>query len=614
MGRKDIPIRYTSRDFESIRNDLVDHVKRYYPDSFKDFNEATFGAMMLDAVAYIGDILSFYTDYQANESFFETAIEYDNVIKQARQLGYKFNYSASSTGKVDLFITVPANDNGIGIDENYLPLLRKGTTMTAGANTFTLVEDVDFSDTDAIDVAVASVNSSTGVPENYAVRATGRVISGELNSVTSAVGDFKKFLKVEIADRNVTEIVSVMDSEGHEYMEVENLAQNVVYKAIKSQRSDKNLAPFLLKPYIASRRYTVERTRTSTIIQFGHGTDTEIKNPTVADPSDVVLDVNGRDYVSDPSFDPARLNKTDKFGIAPSNTTLSISYRVNSSDDVNASAGAINQVDNPIFQFNEDLDLDGDKTTTIINSIEVTNEDPIVGDVSAPTIEELKILAKNYFATQNRAVTKQDYVSIAYAMPSKFGSIKRVSVIQDTDSFKRNLNLYVLAEDTAGALTLATDTIKENLKTWLNNYKMVNDTIDLLDANIVNIGINFSVIGERNVNVLDLLIECKRRLSELYTQKFNIGEPLNIAEIYQTLNRVEGVVDTTDVTVNQKTGTDYSNIFYDVEENLSTDGRMLLVPNDTILEIKFINSDITGQIIGTLNQDSSSSSTGTGAY
>ena len=128
------------------------------------------------------------------------------------------------------------------------------------------------------------------------------------------------------------------------------------------------------------------------------------------------------------------------------------------------------------------------------------------------------------------------------------------------------------------------------------------------------IGINFSVIGERNVNVLDLLIECKRRLSELYTQKFNIGEPLNIAEIYQTLNRVEGVVDTTDVTVNQKTGTDYSNIFYDVEENLSTDGRMLLVPNDTILEIKFINSDITGQIIGTLNQDSSSSSTGTGAY
>ena len=610
MARKDIPIRYTSRDFESIRNDLVDHVKRYYPESFKDFNEATFGAMMLDAVAYIGDILSFYTDYQANESFFETAIEYDNVIKQARQLGYKFNYSAASTGKVELFITVPANDNGIGIDENYLPLLRRGTTMTAGSNTFTLFEDVDFSDTEAVDVAVASVNATTGTPEYYAVRTTGRVISGELKYTTSDVGDFKKFLTVEIGDRNVTEVVSVMDSEGHEYMEVENLAQNVVYKSIKSQRSDKNLAPFLLKPFIASRRYTVERTRNSTTIQFGHGSDSEIKNPSIADPSDVILEVNGRDYVSDPSFDPARLNQTDKFGIAPSNTTLSISYRVNDSDDVNASAGSINQVDNAIFQFNEDLSLDADKTTIVIDSVEVTNDNPIVGDVSVPSIQELKILAKNHFATQNRAVTKQDYISIAYSMPNKFGSIKRVSVVQDTDSFKRNLNLYVLAEDSAGSLTLATDTIKENLKTWLNNYKMVNDTIDLLDTNIINVGINFSIIGERNVNNMDLLVECKRRLNDLYTNKFNIGEPLNIAEIYQTLNRVEGVVDTTDVTIIQKTGTDYSDISYDVEENISTDGRMLLVPNDTVLEIKFISSDITGQIIGNLNQESSSSSTG----
>ena len=614
MARKDIPIRYTSRDFESIRNDLIDHVKRYYPDSYKDFNEATFGAMMLDAVAYIGDILSFYTDYQANESFFETAIEYDNVLKQARQLGYKFNYSSSSTGKVDIFLTIPANDNGIGVDTTYLPLLKRGTTMSAGSSTFTLMEDVDFTDLDAIDIAVASVNSSTGTPEYYAVRATGRVISGQMAFMQREVGDFKKFFRIEIDEPNVTEIVSVMDSEGHEYMEVENLSQNVVYKAIKSKRSDNNLAPYLLKPFIASRRYAVERSRFTTTIQFGHGTDSEIKNPSVADPSDVVLQVHGRDYVSDASFDPAKLNQTDKFGIAPSSTTLSISYRINSSDNVNAAAGAVSQVDNAILQFDENQSLASDKVQTIIGSIEVTNEDQIVGDVSVPTIQELKILAKNHFATQNRAVTKQDYTSLAYAMPSKFGSIKRVSVSQDVDSFKRNLNLYVLAEDINGNLTLATDTIKENLKTWLNDYKMVNDTVDLLDANIVNIGINFSVIGERNTNTVDLLLLCKNRLSELYTQKYNIGEPFNISEIYQVLNRVEGVVDTTDVSITQRTGTGYSNIFYDTEENLSVDGRMLLVPNDTVLEIKYISSDITGQIVGTLNQDPSSSSTGTGTF
>ena len=144
------------------------------------------------------------------------------------------------------------------------------------------MEDVDFTDLDAIDIAVASVNSSTGTPEYYAVRATGRVISGQMASMQREVGDFKKFFRIEIDEPNVTEIVSVMDSEGHEYMEVENLSQNVVYKAIKSKRSDNNLAPYLLKPFIASRRYAVERSRFTTTIQFGHGTDSEIKNPSVA--------------------------------------------------------------------------------------------------------------------------------------------------------------------------------------------------------------------------------------------------------------------------------------------------------------------------------------------
>jgi len=610
MAKKDVPIRYTSRDYNSIRNDLLDHVKRYYGTSYKDFNEATFGSMMIDAVAYIGDILSFYTDYQANESFFDTANEYDNVVKQARQLGYKFNYTAVATGKVDFFLSVPANSNGIGIDISYLPVLKKGTLVSAGSNTYTLLADIDFSNLDIVDVAVGTVNSDTGAVENYAVRASGDVISGDLLFTSYEVGNFRKFLSVDINDPNVIEVVSVLDSEGHEYIQVENLAQNVVYKAIKSQRSDKNLAPYLLKPFVAPRRFAVERSRFKTTLQFGHGSDSEIKSPGVADPSDVILDIYGKDYVSDPSFDPAKLNDSDKFGIAPANTTLSIVYRASSTENMNAPAGAINSVSNAILEFDVNETLQGAKTQEIISSIEASNPEALVGDSTLPTIDELKMLAKNHFAAQNRAVTKQDYISLAYSMPSKFGSLKRVSVVQDVDSFKRNLNMYLLAEDPSGNLTAPSATIKENLRTWLNNYKMINDTVDLLDAQIVNIGINFALVAERNYNPTELLLQCKSRLSELYAQKFNIGEPLNIAQIYQVLNRVEGVIDTTDVTIIQKTGTAYSGVNYNIAEHLSTDGRLLLVPHDTVLEIKFLSSDVTGQIIGHTS-DSSLPSGGT---
>jgi len=597
MAKKDVPIRYTSRDYDSIRNDLLDHAKRYYSSNYKDFNEATFGAMMVDAVAYIGDILSFYTDYQANESFFDTAIEYENVVKQARQLGYKFNYTAIATGKIDIFLSIPANNMG-GIDSTYLPVLKRGTTMSAGNNTYTLMEDVDFGDTDLISQAVGTVNQTTGLVETFAVRATGRVISGELSYMTYDVGNFRKFLSVDIENSNVVEVLEVTDSEGHKYIEVENLAQNVVYKAIKSKRTDKNLAPYLLKPFMASRRFTVEKSRFKTTLQFGHGSDSEIKNPSVADPSDVILDVYGKEYVSDPSFDPAKLNSTDKFGIAPANTTLSISYRVATSENMNAAPGAITQVGNAVFEFDVNQTLTGPNTQLVRGSIEVNNPEAIVGDSTLPTIDELKMLAKNHFAAQNRAVTKQDYISLTYAMPSKFGAVKRASVVQDTDSFKRNLNLYAICQDVNNNLITATGTIKENLKTWLNNYKMINDTIDLLDAQIINIGINFSLVGERNVDPTDLLLSCRSQLTQLYAEKFNIGEPLNIAEVYQTLNRVEGVIDTTDVTIVKKTGTNYADTKYNVDEHMSEDGRLLFVPQDTILEIKFMASDIVGDVIG----------------
>ena len=598
MAKKDIPIKYTSRDFESIRNDLIQHAKRYYPSTFKDFNEASFGSQMIDATAYIGDILSFYTDYQANEAFLDTATEYNNVVRLARQMGYKFRYSTASTGKIDIFLSIPANSNGIGVDTQYLPRLRSGATFVAGTKTFTLLDDIDFSDTGAIEVVVSAANSNTGIPTLYAVKATGRVISGKLKSTSKTIGDFKKFRTVSIEDPNITEVISVIDSEGHIYTEVENLSQDIIYASIPNGNSDKDLAPNLLKPQSVARRFVVERNREKTLLQFGYGSDSEIKNPGLADPSEVVLQIHGKDYISDPSFDPARLNQTSKFGIAPANTTLFIIYRTNASDDTNAGAGSIDRVTSAQFQFTSPATLNGTLMSQVEASIEVTNEEPILGDVTLPNIDELKALTKAHFATQNRAVTREDYASVAYALPPQFGSIKRVAIFQDPDSFKRNLNMYLVALNSDGSLALATESIKENLKVWLNNYKMVNDTLDLLDANIINIGLNFSVIAERGTNELDLLINCKRELSNLFASKFHIGESLDVAQVYQRLNRVPGVVDTTNVEITQPYGPQYGDIYIDIEKHISIDGQRLVVPQDSILEIKYLNTDITGQVTG----------------
>ena len=222
MPRKTPAIDYTSRDFSTIKNDLMEYAKRYYPDTFKDFSKPSFGALLLDTVSYVGDILSFYTDYQANESFLSTAIEYDNILKLANALGYKYKPYPSSTGLVTLYSLIPA-DSMAAPDKDYMPIMKRGSafTSTAGAR-FTLVEDLDFSKT-TNEIVVANVDSTTGAPTSYAVKMVGQVVSGEYGLETITVGNFQKFLKLQLGANNINEIISVTDSNGNQYYEVDYL-------------------------------------------------------------------------------------------------------------------------------------------------------------------------------------------------------------------------------------------------------------------------------------------------------------------------------------------------------------------------------------------------------
>jgi len=593
-----VPIKYTSREFDSIKNDLVEYAKRYYPDSFQDFNEAGVGSLLLDTIAYVGDILSFYVDFQANESFLPTALEYNNILKLGRQMGYKFRGNPNAYGTAAFFVVVPVSPSGIGPDTRYMPILRRGSEFRTADNVgFILNEDVNFADSNN-QVIVAQVDDTTGTPTSFAVKAYGEVVSGELVRDIVNVPGYQKFLRVQLSSDRVTEVVSVVDNEGHTYYEVDNLSQNIIYKPVTNRNSDTDKVKAIMRPFVVPRRFVVEQDQTNrTFLQFGFGSETELSTESVLDPRTVTLQRSGKNYVTDPSFDPTRLTETDKLGISPANTQLIIIYKTNTRDNVNVASGKLVKAARPILDFNNITSLNIDTVRTVRSSIEVNNETPIIGDVSFPTSEELKRRIYDNFATQNRAVTKQDYISTIYSMPPQFGAIKRAMVVRDDDSFKRNLNIFVIAEGANGKLAQANTTLKRNVKTWLNKNRMINDTIDILNARILNVSVDFSIVADTETNKFDILATCISKLQQHFSVLPDIGEAFYITDIYKVLNDVDGVVDTKNVVVKQKIGARYADLGFNVKENMSADGRYFVIPEDVIVEVKYPLEDIKGVIL-----------------
>ena len=596
MPKKYVPIKYTSREFATIKADLLDYVRRYYPQTYKDFSEASFGSLMIDTVAYIGDILSFYLDYQANESFLHTAVEYNNIVKLGRQLGYRHRGVESSWGMVTAYIQVPANAQGTGPDKRYMPILKKGSSFkAAGPGNFILNESIDFADPEN-EVRVGSVNNSSGLPMTYAVKAQGQIVSGQIFRETHDIGSFAPFKRVLLGSDDITEVLSCIDQEGHEYYQVDYLSQDVVWRPVTNRDGKHGQVAMIMKPFTVPRRFVLDRSQFTTTLIFG--SSAEIINPksVVADPSNIVLKIHGKNYSSDTAFDPSNLVQSDKFGVAPSNTVLTIAYRVNSARNVNARTHTVNQIVEKSFEFPQPQEITLKGMSFVVNSLEVDNEAPIIGDVSAPTGEEVKRRIYDVFATQNRAVTQQDYEAMVYQMPKEYGGIKRCKSVRDHDSLKRNLNLYVIGENRGGTLIPANDALKRNVKTWILKNKMINDTLDILDAKIVNVGLDFVVVAAADAAKFDVLERCYEALRRMYETPSDIGEAFYLTDVYALLNKVEGVVDVSSVKVFQKTGGSYSDMRFDIAKLTSADGRYIEIPENVIMEVKFPTKDIRGVI------------------
>ena len=583
--KKFLPINYTNREFSEIRQDLLEMAERFYPDTFQDFSEASFGAMMLDAVAYVGDQLNFYLDYNINESFLDTSFQYSNVVRHGRALGYKATGRSSTFGEVNLYVQIPASSAGLGPDTRYIPILKRGSRFTSkNGLSFMLIENIDFNEP-SNPIITAQVNSTTGAPTYYAIKASGRVVSGKLG---------QQFKKVALTDRNIVEIISVFDTEGNQYYEVEYLAQDMVYKEITNDNFKNDNVPSILKPMLVSRKFVTEHSRNGHFLQFGSGDANE--TDIVASPQSVAIDVFGKNYVTNTSFDPTRLSKNISYGIVPSNTSLYIVYRTTNNANSNVSTGAVNKVSSPLLEFSDRTLLSDSEISTLVSSLEVSNPKPITGDVTSPSTSEIKRRIYDTFPTQNRAVTQADYENIAYRMPAKYGSIKRCVIIKDQNSMKRNLNMYVISENSFGKMIATNKTIKQNLQTWLNNYRMINDTIDILDPYIINLGIDFVIKLKPGHSRTDIQSLAVSKIRKIFAEGFFISEAMYVSSIYTALKDLDAVLDVTSVKVNNKSGGQYSPTTFVINKNMSPDGSQLLCPANAIFEIKYPEVDIRGKI------------------
>jgi hypothetical protein len=413
------------------------------------------------------------------------------------------------------------------------------------------------------------------------------------------VGSYQRFLKLQLSGENITEIISVVDSEGNEYFEVPYLSHNVTLQPIRNpNKSGEEDAPYIMREKLAARRFVTEVDQDGTVfIQFGYGSEASLKDDEYPDPTSATLQRYARDYYSDDSFDPSVLLKNDKFGVVPPAGDLVITYRRNNESAINIPINSVNSITDAILSFPNSDDVSSSDRTFAENSLDVENEEAILGDSNSLTPEEIRIRALNSFSSQNRAVTQQDYVSLAYRMPAKFGSIKRANIVQDKDSFKRNLNLYVLSQGVDGFLTTTTSTTKQNLKTWISQYKMINDTIDILDGQIVNYNIEYKVLGALDYNQTEVLEQCNSAIRDLYTTKSLFGVPFYISDIYKALNDLDSVVDTQDVKINQKFGSNYGTYSFDIEAATTDDERYIVIPENVVMELKFPDENIIGVVV-----------------
>ena len=599
---------YLARDFNSFRSELLQYARTYFPDKIQDFSEASVGGMLLDLVAYIGDTTSFYLDHQFNELSLDTAVERTNVERLIRLAGVKIKGAAPAFCDVDFTFRIDAELTSQGYlpKNSQLPTLNVGTTVRSNTGIeFSLINDIDFTQTDSFNKYIATyavaTTGSSGEPTSFNVTRTGTCSSGataeELFSFNS---DLTPFKTINLLNSNVSEILLVKDIEGNEYYEVDTLAQDTVFKVVDNIRDDNNQVSNAIAVVPAPYRFVTRVSADSGAVQliFGSGDAASLDNDILPDPSQVSLPLFGdRKTFSKVSIDPNSLLNSQSLGITPANTTLRVRYRYGGGVSHNVSANTIRSVSNLATTFGSSVSPG--KVSNIRASITVNNRSSAQGGENAPTLEDLRQVALSVRNSQNRIVSKEDVISRVYTMPSNFGRPFRIGISPNPVNPLSSI-LYLVSRDENEKLSQSPDTLKRNIATYVNEFRLISDSFDILDAKIVNVGFNYRVSVDPRDDKSSILTRINNALKEyLATPNMNIEAPILISDLVNLIINQDGVLSLDSYTFTSLTGTiddrQYSSMPISINNSISK-GR-LIPPRGGIFEVKYPDSDIIGNAV-----------------
>jgi hypothetical protein len=657
-------INYIGKDFSAFKQNLVNFTQTYFPDSYADFSEASPGTIFIDMASYVGDVLSFYQDTQLKESMLANATERKNVIALAQTMGYKPKLTSPATTTIKVYQIVPSlgSAGNYGPDSKFYLKVKEGMEIKSNNNSniiFRTTDSVDFENEIDREINVYE-RDATGVPTQYLISKLVKAISANEVSTTFMMGGDVDYPTITLTDTNIIHIVSVTDGNNNKYYEVPYLAQESIFVEQPNMEyngalyTSSSIVPYILEVQKVPRRYSVKlNANNTTDLQFGSGDITMNDEIILPNTKNVGLGLANSINRLNQGIDPSNFLKTNTFGIAPTNTTLTVKYLVGGGINSNINTGDLTNITR--LEYEEDLLSLNDDNLRIYNQIKTTlaveNIEPAVGGRGAESIEEIRQNALATFGSQNRAVTKQDYVVRALSMPARYGSVAKVYVSPDgeidnnspasilaspnniaeftnlVDSMKGMakseiqkelvkyltqkksaiaevnnpfaINMYVLGYNSDKKLTQLNQAIKQNLKTYLGEYRMITDAVNMIDGFIVNIGCDFEIIVYSNYNKREVLTSCLAEVQSYFDiDNWTFNKPINISEIELLLANIEGVMSVPSVKIHNLCAGDgeYSPNRYNMDE--ATKGKIVYPSLDPcIFEVKFPNKDIKGRAL-----------------
>ena len=600
-------VSYLNKTFSDFKSNLVNYAKTYFPSTYNDFSEASPGNMFIEMASYVGDVMSFYVDTQTQENFLIYAKEKENLYALSYAFGYRPKASYASSTVIDIYQLIPSIISGSNINPDYTVyglVIPENTSLTSSSTgtKFITIEKIDFTDTGSTEI--------TFVNDDYFLfKKSVSIISAEIKTTTFNFSTPQKYQNVSITDTNILQILDVSGSDSNRWYEVPYLAQSSIFNPISNPSYNTDQVPYLLSLQQVPRRFVSRIISDNTLqLEFGAGLtnyDDEVIIPT---PDNIQLGlVPGISDLSD-NYNKASVFFTRQYGLAPSNTTLQVRYLVGGGITSNVPSNDITIIDTSGIYFKN---TPGPLSDSVLNSVVSTNPNPSAGGRGGDEVEEIRNNALYSYSSQNRAVTKDDYIIRALSLPPNYGSISKVyitqdferSIISETISSTKNplaLDLYILAYNSNKQLITSSNTLKNNLVTYLNQYRMVTDAINIKDAFYINIGINFDIIVLSGYNNQDIITNCITALQNYFNiEKWQINQPIIISDIYSTLLTVKGVQSVVKVEIINKqddTGVNYSQYGYDIP-GATRNNNIYPSLDPSIFEIRYPNTDIQGRVV-----------------